>query len=427
MRSSRVRVLVTALALSGLAFPMVGQAPARAAGACTGTFHARGLLTGFRPFAGSLFYAAREGNSATATIAVTPGCSDSEPGTDHVNVQFVTEPGTATSGQDYQENDDQTDPLCADVHGQCWPTNENVTLTMGSTGTEEPAVEAFRFRLTGTTPTVTSPNLQEPFSVPVYVIDVDGPGRASLEPGVAYSRSESFSKILIPVFAAGESPPSSVSYTITPDPNAPATPGEDFNDLTGGSVGIQPNGVGFIDIQIINDKIGEGPESVTITLMGTVDGAASTTFTILDNEENVFPVSRFHHPREKWKYNKADYRIREFHIFATDEGGSGVVAAELALRRNLANGKCAWKAKKGWQKKDCQNRTWLPTKYDDVGELFYYRMKQLKPSVKTKIKNYTAFSRAVDGAGNVEKEFTKKRNANTFEIRRKGKTQKAKS
>jgi hypothetical protein len=39
--------------------------------------------------------------------------------------------------------------------------------------------------------------------------------------------------------------------------------------------------------------------------------------------------------------------------------------------------------------------------------------------VKTKIKNYTAFSRAIDGAGNVEKEFKKKRNDNTFEIKRK--------
>jgi hypothetical protein len=92
-----------------------------------------------------------------------------------------------------------------------------------------------------------------------------------------------------------------------------------------------------------------------------------------------------------------------------------VVAAEMALRRNLVNGKCVWNAKKGWQKKDCQNRTWLPTKYDDVGELFYYRMKQLKSSVGTKIKDYTAFSRAIDGAGNVEKQFTKKRNMNTFE------------
>jgi hypothetical protein len=425
MRPGRVRVLLTALVLSGLAFPMIGQAPARAAGACTGTFHARGLLTGFPPFAGSLFYAAREGNSATATIAVTPGCSDSEPGIDPVSVQFITEPGTATSGQDYQENDSQTGQLCADVHGQCGPTNENVTLTMGSIGTEEPAVEAFRFRLTGTTPVVTSPNLQEPFSVPVYVVDADGPGRASLEPGITYSRSETFSHILIPVFGAGTSPPGSVPYTLSPDPSAPATPGEDYQDLTGGSVQIT-NGVGYIDLGIVNDKVGEGPESVIITLTGTVDGPASTTFTIIDNEENVFPVSRFHHPREKWKYNKADYRIREFHIFATDEGGSGVVAAEMALRRNLVNGKCAWKMKKGWQKKDCQNRTWLPTKYDDVGELFYYRMKQLKSSVGTRIKNYTAFSRAIDGAENVEKEFTKKRNANTFEIKRKGKTQKSK-
>jgi hypothetical protein len=93
-------------------------------------------------------------------------------------------------------------------------------------------------------------------------------------------------------------------------------------------------------------------------------------------------------------------------------------AAQLALRRNLKNGKCAWLTQSGWQKKDCQSREWLPTKYDEAGELFYYRMKQLKSSVRTKIKSYTALSRAIDGAENVEKEFTQKRNANTFEIKR---------
>jgi hypothetical protein len=216
---------------------------------------------------------------------------------------------------------------------------------------------------------------------------------------------------------------------VEPAPAAPAIPGEDFTVTSPNPLPIPPSRVGFIDIDIIGDKLGEGDESAIITLQPgpyNVAEPSSTTFTIIDNEENVLPVSRFHHPRNKWKYNKADYRIREFHIFATDEGGSGVVAAEMALRRNLVNGKCAWKAKKGWQKKDCQNKTWLPTRYDDVGELFYYRMKQLKASVKTKIKNYTAFGRAIDGAGNVEKEFTKKRNMNTFEIRPKGKTQKSK-
>jgi hypothetical protein len=276
--------------------------------------------------------------------------------------------------------------------------------------------------------------LAEPSTAPIHVIDLDGDNRATLEPAltggpVAYQQTE-FGSILIPVFWAGPGPVGSVGYTIEPDPARPATPGEDFTVASPNPLPIPPERVGFIRIDIVGDKLGEGDESVIITLQPgsgyTIAEPSSTTFTIIDNEENVLPVSRFHHPRNKWKYNKADYRIREFHIFATDEGGSGVVAAEMALRRNLVNGKCAWKAKKGWQKKDCQNKTWLPTRYDDVGELFYYRMKQLKASVKTKIKNYTAFGRAIDGAGNVEKEFTKKRNMNTFEIRPKGKTQKSK-
>jgi hypothetical protein len=53
-----------------------------------------------------------------------------------------------------------------------------------------------------------------------------------------------------------------------------------------------------------------------------------------------------------------------------------------------------------------------------VGQLFYYRMKQLKSSVGTRIENYTAFCRALDGAGNLESQFGVKRNANTFEIKR---------
>jgi hypothetical protein len=411
-------VLRAAMILSAVTASLLVPLGGEAAAACTGTFHARGLLTGFPPLAGSVFYAAREGNSATATIAVTPGCSDSAPGIDFVHVQFVTEPGTANSPADYQENDGQTSLLCADVHGQCGPPSQNVTLTMGSTGTEEAAVEAFRFRLTGTTPTFTSPNLQAPFSVPVYVVDADGPARAALEPGITYSRSESFANILIPVFAAGTSPPSSVSYTLTPGSSAPATPGQDFQDLSGGSVSLA-GGVGFINIGIVNDKIGEGPESVTITLGGTVDGSASTTFTIEDNEESSKPSSRFHHPRQGWRYKKSDYRIREVHIFTQDNpGGSGVVATQFALRRNMKNKDCFWLTKGGWKKQDCNNREWLGTQWDPIGELWRYRLKQLKSSVGTRIKDYTAFGRAIDGAGNVESDFVKKRNANTFEIKR---------
>jgi hypothetical protein len=240
-----------------------------------------------------------------------------------------------------------------------------------------------------------------------------------------YSRSETHATMTIPVWRAGPLAASTtVPYAVGPGPGTPATQGEDYTV-------ISPNPLSFasgdlvevITLSIVNDKLSEPEETAELTLQSPVGADLATpstkVVTIQDNEENVAPTSRFHHPRHRWRYKKSDYRIREFHVFAHDEeGGSGVVAAELALRRNLENGKCAWKAKKGWQKKDCQNRTWLPTKYSPAGDLFYYRMKQLKSSVNTKIKSYTAFSRAIDGAGNVEKDFVKKRNDNTFEIKR---------
>jgi hypothetical protein len=427
-------VVLASVVLASVVLPITGDAVACASD------HGRPYLSGLRewPNAGSPFYAVAENQgSVTVTIRVTAGHCVTQGGS---TAQFGTQDGLAMAGEDYTLKSGTTGKLCADVDG---PAQEDLwcpvdsepqhTVPVDIEPPGEPPVDApvepFNFVLSNGQPA----GLAEPASAPIHIIDVDGTNRVTLEPSltggpVAYQRTE-FGHILIPVFWAGQGPPGAVAYSIEPDPARPATPGEDFTVASPNPLPIPADRVGFIRIDIVGDKLGEGDESVIITLQpGPYEVAepSSTTFTIIDNEENVFPVSRFHHPRNKWKYNKADYRIREFHVFATDEGGSGVVAAELALRRSLTNGKCAWKAKKGWQKKDCQNRTWLPTKYDDVGELFYYRMKQLKSSVGTKIKDYTAFSRAIDGAGNVEKEFTKKRNANTFEIRRKGKTQKSK-
>lgn len=413
--------LAAALVLIGLVgTPLVGHT----ATACTG--HGRAYLAGFPPDAGSPFYSAPEGDGATVTITVTPG----DCGGEQAQAAFTTQDGTALAPSDYGAVSGGTPPLCRDSHPEYCigadPEYQVVVPTEVPGGGTERAVESLWFRLTSATRGLADPSL-----APIHIIDRDGPARASLEPtvdgsgAVTYARSESFSKALIPVFLGGSSEPGSVAFTVEPHPAAPATLGEDYVVSAPSPLTIGPDRVGFIEIGILDDKVVESPESVVITLMGPTEGPESTAFTILDDEENVAPRSRFHHPRQNWKYNKADYRIREFHIFAKDEGGSGVVAAELALRRNLRSGKCAWKTKSGWQKKDCDNKTWLPTKFDDVGELFYYRMPQLKSSVGTRIKDYTAFGRAIDGAGNVEREFTKKRNMNTFEIRRKGKTQKA--
>jgi hypothetical protein len=234
---------------------------------------------------------------------------------------------------------------------------------------------------------------------------------------VAYSRSESFPRVLVPVFLAGPSATGSVEYTVTPGPQNPASPEEDYRVVSPNPLPIPSSRVGFIEIAIVNDRLAEAAESVVIAIPGGAN-PASTTLTILDNEEGEPPSSHLHHPRHRWRYKKSDFRIREVHMFTSDTGGSGVTAAQFALRRNMRNEDCKWLTKQGWQKKDCSNRQWLDTRYDSVGQLWFYRLRQLRSSVRTRVVDYTAFSRAIDGAGNVEKDFAEKRNANTFEVKR---------
>jgi len=333
-------------------------------------------------------------------------------------------PGSADA-TDYDLPEGRTLPVCGTPKPGC-PNQQPVPVSLTPGGPSEPVVESFTVSLSDpqVNGTAQASALSPPSSAAFLILDADPPTRVAFD-DLVYSRSETHATMTIPVWRAGPLAASTtVPYAVGPGPGTPATQGEDYTV-------ISPNPLSFasgdlvevITLSIVNDKLSEPEETAELTLQSPVGADLATpstkVVTIQDNEENVAPTSRFHHPRHRWRYKKSDYRIREFHVFAHDEeGGSGVVAAELALRRNLENGKCAWKAKKGWQKKDCQNRTWLPTKYSPAGDLFYYRMKQLKSSVNTKIKSYTAFSRAIDGAGNVEKDFVKKRNDNTFEIKR---------
>jgi hypothetical protein len=405
MAPRRIGLVIALALLGGLAVAV----PARAACALAPP---RISLSNFTVTEGPRrFYLGVEGSATTVTVVLSGGCDST------MSVKYATSPGTATSGQDYTHTNDTVSDFVPGDTGVAKPVN--VSIATG--GNPESVVESLSFTLSD--PVAPGQGTPTMFNNPgtILIVDSDGASRVGFE-GIPYSQSETFSTARIPVFWAGPSPGSSaVTYTIGPGPTNPATPGEDYTAPATGTVNFAGNRWATIDLTVINDDLGEGPEDLTITLAGAAvePASSSMTFSIEDNEENIFPTSRFHHPRHKWKYRKSDFRIREFHIFTQDDpGGSGVVAAELALRRNLAKGKCAWKTKKGWQKKDCQNREWLPTKYDETGDLFYYRMNQLKPSVKTKVKSYTAFSRAIDGAGNVEKDFVQKRNDNTFEIKR---------
>jgi hypothetical protein len=413
--SPRSLLLCTALT-AGLLFPLgtPGVAAACSEAEGPGSVFLDGFVGGFD--AASPFYAAVEGADALTTVRIAPGdCL-----WPNAIGDFATGDGTAVAGQDYVVTTGSTDPICDDTHydvtrcGGLPPQDVVQIPTKHDTAPPaEPVVESFMFTLVGG-----SRGVIEPSRAPVHVVDTDGVPRASLEPGIAgYARSETWPLVRIPVFAAGGPASASVPYVVEPAADSPAVAGEDYEVVSPNPLPIPPSRVGFIDIRIVNDKVGETPETLVVTLPG---GAfpSTITFTIEDNEESERPKSRFHHPRHKWRYKKSDYRIREFHVFASDLGPAGVVGVEFAIKQTRVNGNCQWLTRKGWQASDCQNREWIDMKYDRTGDLWLYRMKQLKSSVNTNIKHYTAFSRAVDGAENVESEFKEKRNANTFEIKR---------
>jgi hypothetical protein len=404
--ATRRIVLLLSLALATGALT---TAPAEAACAMGAP---RVSLAGFTVTAGPRpFYLGTEGQVADFVVRFAGGCEH------RVAVDWSTSPRTATASDYIDESGTEEQYITND---DVIELTRDITINGPGDGpdaiVESVVVSLSNARIISGGGSVTAFDA----SAPILIVDKDGTDRVGFE-GVPYSQSETFPTAQIPVFWAGPSPGSSpVTYSIAPGPTNPATHGEDFTGGTTGTLSFSTQRWDTIDLTIVNDQLGEGPEDLTITLTGAAvePASSSMTFTIEDNEENVFPKSRFHHPRHTWRYRKSDYRIREFHVFATDDGGSGVVAAEIALRRNLRKGRCAWLTKSGWKKQDCQNREWLPTKYDEAGNLFFYRMKQLKPSIGTRIKSYTAFSRAIDGAGNHEKDFIKKKNDNTFEIKR---------
>jgi hypothetical protein len=403
---SRRIPLLLALSLWTSVFVLISPSAACASN------HIRILLTGF-PSEGSsrfIYYAVESQGSASFTIlAGGDACSE------NASVGYSASGGTATAGADYQQTSG-TESFFLPPHES---DSKSVSVTILNDSNDlEAHVESIQVGLSNPQ----NASLGAPATAPILIIDDDGPTRWGLE-GSEHTQSETFPSLRIPVFLAGDAPGTSVGYTITPDSATPATAGQDYQGSSGTLTFGPGERVKTIDLTLVNDPVAESPESFIVSVAGAVPGAGQMKVTILDNEEGDRPTSRLHHPRHSWRYKKSDYRIREIHIFASDPtaGGrlaSGVVAAQLALRRNMKNGKCQWWTGEGWERRDCQNREWLETQYDPVGELYRYRMKQLKSSVGTRVKNYTAFSRAIDGAGNIEGDFNEKRNANTFEVKR---------
>jgi len=402
MRSSLRSAVFAVATLSLLALP------ARADQACA-TNHMRARLEVFSEGSVSrpLYWVAENEGPATFTVRIIgSGCDGSTS-----SISYEVQPGSATTPEDYVAPSGSITFVNTVGH----PDTERRDITIINDGLSVPfdeAVEMATVVLTG----ASGGSLIPPTSAPLIIVDDDGPtARISLADG-PYEESESTPEGGVPVFRAGDaSGPSPVDWTLTA---GTATPGDDYSGPTSGTLTFGPGDrMKLIPVTVVDDAVKEPPETLTVSISGPLtEGTTSVPFTITDNEEDIPPTSSLHHPNNKRKYRASHYLIREIHIFTRDQGGAGTVAAEFALRRNMKSGKCAWWSGKRFKKGKCGSERWLKTGQYET-DFFYIRLKELQPSVG-KIRNYTAYSRAIDGAKNVESHFEVGRNANTFKVKK---------
>jgi hypothetical protein len=376
--------------------------------------HVAATLADFPSEAASspFYWAAEDAGQVTFILrAVGDDCTPTA-----ITISYQTKDGSATSPADYLPASGQRAVATDPTHGP--GDRQPVPVTVNNDPVPEPVIESALVELTGVQG---GGHLSPPTAAALHVVDDDGPAaRISLDGEAAYRQLETYSTAAVAVFRGGTSGGQvTVNYTVEPDQSNGPKPGEDYQAESGTLTFAPGDRIEMIPITLLNDRDTEGEESLSITLTGAegavIDGPSSTKFTILDNEEGGAPESLFHHPKNKWKYQAKDYRIREIHVFTEDNGASGVVAAEMALRRNLKGGKCSWWAGKKWKKGACNEELWR-----NMGTLepdfFFIRVPALQAS-RGPIKSYTAISRAIDGAGNREVEFEAGRNANTFDVK----------
>jgi len=429
-----LRIVMASLMVAGVFAPAT---PAASTESCL-SFHGAVYL---KDFAGgppvndvpSTFYVGVEGQNAVATVAPMPGCGDINEGGSST-ATYRTENSTATAGADYTHVQETSLPMCDDIDS--WqeycegvPRSRPINVPLTADGIEDDlAVETLLLRLTAGTRGISGGH---PNPVPIYVVDTNGPARASLQPGVdtkVYPHIEA-GRIRLPVFLAGTNPPSSVGFSVEGAGAKPATPGADFTCTPtcpggNGTLPIGSSRFGFVQVNFLRDDIVEGTERLrlSITTPAVASGEpASTVVDILDlSVDESSPVSRLLAPKNGVKYKWGDKRIKQLKT-SVAEGPDTIARVEVALQKKVAGGKCAWwnGTKFGKVARNCAKKKWLPMAYRASGDLFFLKIKPLAPTMGTKTKNYSVWTRAADTAGNLETTFTRGRNLATFQVKRK--------
>ncbi len=265
--------------------------------------------------------------------------------------------------------------------------------------------------------------LAYPRDAVLTIVDDDGPSRISFE-FASYSGFENRGSLLVRVIRSGDAS-STASVTVT---TTPGTAGNQDYTHTEKSVDFA-SGVRNVPVTIplLNDSISEPTEAFGIELSDPVGTAlmtpSTTNVSVLDDdsatsEDTTPPYTAFHQPLHGRSY--AARNLKQFIVFMQDNtNGSGMDRVQLAIRKNLSNGRCSWWTGSGFVRRACDAKRWSNTRADEYSETTVFSLgTKLKPSTRgSGIKDYTAFSRGWDNVGNKQTRFDKGQNKNTFEIK----------
>lgn len=370
------------------------------------------------------FYWAAEGQGPTSFAVERVG--DNCDGTG-ATVDYDVQSGTAQEGTDFTGSAGKTELLYDPFHDEGRPNKEVIDVPVTNDVNPEP-VEKATVVLSNPQEAGGGAHLGDPSSVPLYIVDDDATSGVFSFAEASYFHLERQTDVAIPAFRAG-SATDSVTMTYTIDPGS--TEGNDFIDSTGGSFTFSAGQrTRLVRISLVNDGTTEPDESFTVTLTGPGATGPPTEVTIGNDDtgETQRPETKFHHPRHGHSYRASDWRVQiAWHIFARDAGGSEVGKVQVALRKKMKSGSCSWLTRTGFTRRPCTSKRWLTvqdrtqlTQHPYQWIYVYDPKPQLRPSVGTNIRNYKIYSRATDGANNVENSFAPGRNANTFEVSRSG-------
>jgi len=346
------------------------------------------------------FYYARESDSSMPFLVRRGGhdCSGQA-----ATVRYSSVDATARAGSDYMPVAGRA--VLNDPHVRP-PSSKEVDVRILNDGRVETGVKKATIRLSRPR----GARLGAPHNAPLYIVDDD-----AAEPRISFGerayRQRQGSSLAVPVFRSGDGARSaSIRYVVRRARSGLLVargrlvfgPGEHVKVVT---FSLQKSAAG-------------GRATVRITLRGSQVVRPSAARVTVAGSDRAPPSSRFHHPKNGRRYGHNDYRVREIHVFTDDRGGSKVVRAQLALRKRRTNGSCSWWNGHRFRRGSCSGKRWLRMRVYEPGFFYYYRIGTLKPSIGTRVAHYTAFARAVDGAGNKEDAMERGRNANTFEIGR---------